>query len=379
MAPKQPRQNAPLVVVLHSANRTAYDYLGYACLNRATEGSGDPATAVTNPPDDFYALFLNSTNAEWWGWGQAHANKAKGVNAPTPAERRVLDTVEWVAARYRIDRNRVYLCGVSMGGCGALGIGLPHGDVFAAVRVTVPAGTGYANYRMGGFAPSPAADAPQAARTAFIQRAAAVGLPDPPVVVDLSSPIDVWATTQPALVQAAQVGRLPLVLGWGPFGHPSSRTPIEKYTPCEAVLAYPWLEVRKNEAYPVFTCASCDQRSPWLNAPAEYDESGQMNAYFRWRNQKDAPTGLVMQLWIAQPTLKNPPPALPKTATADVTLRRLQQFKPQPGRTYSWQVTRDGRVIASGKTTPDATNLLTIHGLEFSETPTELSITTGVE
>ena len=39
VAPKVPRDNAPLCVVLHSATRTAYDYLGYSSLNRKVDQS----------------------------------------------------------------------------------------------------------------------------------------------------------------------------------------------------------------------------------------------------------------------------------------------------------------------------------------------------
>jgi len=373
VSPKIPRENAPLCVVLHSANRTAYDYLGFACLGRQIENREDPAKVMTNSPDDFYSLYLSSTNAEWWGWSQTRENRTKGINTPPPGELRVMDTIEWVAARYKVDRNRIYLCGVSMGGCGTLGIGLPHGEVFAAIRANVPAGTGYAAYRMGGLAPSPAADAPQAERDAWLKRASGAGLPDPPVVVDFSSQQDGWATTQPALVNAAQTGHLPLVLGWGPFGHVTFSSLIAKYPICDVALAYPWLEIRKNEAYPVFTRASCDQRCPWLNAPADYDGSGQMNAYFRWKNKEDAPSSFTMELWIAHPTVKDPP-GMPDTATADITLRRLQQFKIQPGRSYGWQMIRDGRVVASGSCNAGEGGLLTIPHLGLSTAVGELQV-----
>ena len=373
VAPKNHRENAPLCVVLHSANRTAYDYLGFACLGRQIENREDPAKVMTNSPDDFYSLYLSSTNAEWWGWSQARQNSAKHINAAPPAELRVLDTIEWVAARYKIDRNRIYLCGVSMGGCGTLGLGMPHGEVFAAVRADVPAGTGYASYRMGGFAPSPAADAPQSERDAWMKRAAGVGLPDSPIIVDFSSQQDNWAMTQPALVQAAQAGRLPLVLSWGPFGHVTFSSLIDKYPLCDVALAFPWLEIRKDEAYPVFTHASCDQQSPWLNAPADFDSSGQMNAWFRWKNRQDTTTDFTMQIWIAHPVVKTPP-AMPNTATADITLRRLQKFKIQPGKNYNWQVSRDGHPVASGRVSPDAVNLLTIPRVELATAPVELSV-----
>src|SRR5260221_12362853 len=105
---------------------------------------------MTNSPDDFYSLYLSSTNAEWWGWSQARLNNAKNLNVPTPAELRGFDTIEWVVAIHKIDRNRIYLCGVSMGGCGTLGLGMPHGELFAAIRARVPAGTGSASPPIGG-------------------------------------------------------------------------------------------------------------------------------------------------------------------------------------------------------------------------------------
>lgn len=373
VAPKHPRENAPLCVVLHSANRTAFDYLGFACLGRQIENHEDPVTVMTNSPDDFYSLYLSSTNAEWWGWSQARQNEAKHINTATPAERRVLDTIEWVVAKHKIDRNRIYLCGVSMGGCGTLGLGMPHGEVFAAIRADVPAGTGYASARMGGFAPSPAPDAPQPERDAWMLRAAGTGVPDPPVIVDFSSQTDNWSITQPALVQAAQCGRLPLVLGWGPFGHVTFSSLIAKYPLCDVALAFPWLEIRKNEAYPVFTRASCDQRSPWLNAPADYDSTGQMNAFFRWKNMRDTPAEFAMQLWIANAEIKAPAPK-PGSATADITPRRLQQFKIERGKTYAWQFSRDGRVLASGKLSLDAANLLTIPKVPLATQPAELML-----
>jgi hypothetical protein len=375
VSPKEPRDNAPLCVVLHSANRTAYDYLGFACLGRQIENREDPATVMTNSPSDFYQLYLSSTNAEWWGWTEAHQHELKHLNQAPAAEHRVLDTIEWVATRYHVDRNRIYLCGVSMGGCGTLGLGMPHGEIFAAIRADVPAGTGYAAYRMGGFAPSPAADAPQADRDAWLLKAAGVGIPDPPVIVDFSSEQDNWAMTQPALVQAAQAGHLPLVLSWGPFGHVTFASLIAKYPICDVALAFPWLELRKNQAYPAFTHASSDQQSPWLNAPAWFDSTGQMNALFRWKVMEDTAAKFSIGIWIEHPPVKDAP-HLPDTAQADVTLRRLQQFQVQPGKTYNWFISHEGDGKSTGaKIKPDAAKLLTIPQVSLSTTPTVLSVT----
>ena len=373
VAPKNPRPGAPLCVVLHSANRTAYDYLGFGHLNRKIEGGDDPATVATRSPDDFYALYLSTTNSEWYGWSERRHNPKLG-NAPTAAERRLLDTIEWVISQRDCDRNRVYLCGVSMGGCGTLALGLPHGDIFAAIRAQVPAGTEYAATRMGGFPPSPPADAPPADRDAWLKTISGVGLPDPPVLVDFSAQNDNWSKTQPALLQAAQAGRLPVVLAWGLYRHTTFTSVAAKLPLCNVALQFPWFEIRKNEACPVFTHASTDQHCPWLGDPEKFDESGQLNAWFRWKTQSDTLAALKMQLWLAHPQISNPPPTLPETATTDITLRRLQHFKVQPGATYTWQLTRGGKPTAAGKITPDAANLLTLPQVTLTTEPAELSV-----
>ena len=64
-------------------------------------------------------------------------------------EKRILDTVEWTVRKLGIDRNRVYICGNSMGGQAAEAIGLAHGEVFAAVNANVPATCWFAAARLG--------------------------------------------------------------------------------------------------------------------------------------------------------------------------------------------------------------------------------------
>ncbi len=211
VAPRKRTALAPLCVVLHSANRTGFDYMAFQFLHRKIEGGDHPPDVCTAVPDDCYALYPNSTNAEWWGWGLAKRDKSYLKNL-APPEKRVLETIEWVVTHYPIDRNRIYLAGLSMGGCGTLGLGLPHGDVFAAIAAWVPADTDFAAFRMD-FQPSPDANASQETKEDWIKRISAVGLPDPPVVVDFSAQNDNWSKTQDVLLNASRAGRLALVLG----------------------------------------------------------------------------------------------------------------------------------------------------------------------
>jgi poly(3-hydroxybutyrate) depolymerase len=135
--PKQARPGAPLYVVLHSAGHDVHSCL--ACT--ITVGNHD----IYRSPGDFFALYLDcrANRGDWW-WG---IEKYKGPEV-SPTEKRVIDTVKWAIKQYGIDENRVYLCGNSMGGSGTLGIGMRHGDVFAAVKANVPAGVEHVSSRM---------------------------------------------------------------------------------------------------------------------------------------------------------------------------------------------------------------------------------------
>lgn len=368
--PKKKSVNAPLCVVLHSANRSALDYLGYCFLNRKADPGDNPGDFGEKVPNDFYGLFLDSNNDEWWGWTIAHSDEKKYSQTPTPTENRVLDSIEWVAKKYNIDRNRIYLTGVSMGGCGSLGIGMPNGNIFAALRVWVPAGTGYVACRMGND-PSLSAEAPNNNWEQVIIKS---GHSDPPPVFDLSASNDTWSKDQDVLQNMALDGHLQLVVGWGPFGHTGSYSPVAMYPTCAAVLALPWMEIRKNEAYPVFTHASTDECPPWSKPQGHTDESGQINGYFLWKSVTDRTSEFAIRLWLERSPTEIACAHFPKQSVADVTLRRLQQFKVVPNQTYTWKIINGKKQMASGKINPDAAGLLTIPRVIISTDPEVLYV-----
>ena len=347
--PKTARKNAPLYVVLHSAGHDVV-----SCLKcTRTVGNHD----IYRSPDDHYALYLDcrANKGDWW-WGGMHVGDAgltqrNSGSETSPAEKRVMDTIKWVMAKYATDPNRVYLSGNSMGGSGTLGIGLRHGDVFAAIKANVPAGVEHASHRMG-FPPQ------------FIP--ATLKLPDPPVAVDYSAQNDSWSNGHDRFVKAMNDRKYALYFYWGPFGHANNHAAIEKVN--DLINTFDWLSVKKNEAYPVFANASSNGKIPWPD-DVKGKNTGQINAFFRWKNLTDAKGRLEMSLFLATPATVKTAFDIPKEASADVSLRRIQNTRFAPGQAFKWTF---GSAHGEGKA--DASGLVTIPGLKITSELATLSV-----
>ena len=352
----------PLVVYLHSAgagDEAASNEIPY-CIRYVDAGG-----------PEFLGLVPNSSTSPtaangWWGYHSIKADPAAYQQRLSTAERRVLATIEWVVEKYHIDRNRIYLCGISMGGSGTLGLGMCHGDIFAAALAGVPAGAGHVLHRMH-FPTPPSPHAPAADREQYLRAVSGVGLPDAPPIVDFSSPADTWSEGQPQLLRAAHDGRHPIVFAWGPWGH------INHYDVAHrAAYEFPWLRIRKDAAYPVFTDASTDQHYCGLNPPHP-DADGQINAVFRWKNVEDTPQRFSIELRLVGNSDLTTPIKVPAESVVDVTLRRLQNFKVRSGARCPWTFGA-GPQAQSGVAEADAAGLLTFPRLVIRGQPANLTV-----
>jgi pimeloyl-ACP methyl ester carboxylesterase len=303
---------------------------------------------IYHSPQDFFALYLDcrANKGDWW-WG---INKYPGPEVG-PTEKRVIETVKWVIKQYGIDENRVYLCGNSMGGSGTLGIGMRHGDVFAAIKANVPAEVKHVSSRM--YFP------PQ-------KVPANVTLPDPPIVVDYSAQNDDWSRGHDAFVKAMNERKYALFMYWGPFGHANNHENIMKVN--DLINSFDWLSVKKNESYPVFTDASTNDPLPWPKQQTE-SKAGQINAFFRWKNVRDATDSFATTLFLVQPSELKTRFTIPAEATADVSLRRLQLLRVAPGEAAHWTFG-----ASNGEVRADPTGCITIPRLKITAEPTSLSI-----
>jgi hypothetical protein len=348
--PKTEHEHAPLYVVLHSAGHDVW-----SCVKcTAQVGNHD----IYRSPDDFYALYLDcsANRGDWW-WGgfpagDANLAKKNAGGEPMPVERRVIDCVRWVMATYKIDPERVYLCGNSMGGSGTLGIGIRNGDLFAAIKANVPAGIEHASNRMY-FPPlTPPNGFPAA---------------DPPLVVDYSAQNDTWSSGHERFVAAMNSHRYALYFYWGPYGHANNSASIK--TVNDLIDSFDWLRLKKSDPYAVFTNASCNTALPW---PDHLDDKapGQVNAFFRWKNISIAKDKITLALMLVTATeMMTTKFTIPAEAKADVSLRRIQAMQVKPAEILHWTFGK-----ASGTITADGNGLITIPGLTITSAPLELDI-----
>lgn len=344
--PKEKRENAPLYVVLHSAGHDVFSCV--KCTNQI--GNHD----IYHSPDNFYALYVDcrANRGDWW-WGGMHARDANltkknsGLN-PMPVEHRIIDTVKWVVDKYKIDPQRVYLSGNSMGGSGTLGIGLRHGDVFAAIKANVPAGIEHASERMG------------------FSHKSWLKYYDPPITINYSAQNDGWSSGHERFVKAMNDRKYPLYFYWGSFGHANNHGRIMKVN--DLINSFDWLNIRKNEAYAVFSNGSCNDKLPWPYHRSD-KSSGQVNAFFRWKIISDEPKQITLSLYLTDPNALKTTFTIPKEATADVSIRRIQNMKVAPDDTLNWQY---GKL--KGKVKAGPWGLITIPKLEISVEPQKLTI-----
>ncbi|MDO4558903.1 MAG: DUF6528 family protein, partial [Planctomycetia bacterium] len=352
----------PLYVVFHSAGHSAQTAL--ECT--VTPGNHD----IYHVPDDFYGLFVDcygNRETDWW-WGGLRGdeeitddNRTRSGGGLQPVEKRIEDTISYTILRYHIDPDRIYGCGNSMGGSGVLGFGLRHGNIFAAIKANVPAGVNHAMNRL--YLPVEISTDPEDYATPE-----GITLPDPPICLDYSAPDDRWSGGHELLFAGMKARRYPLIAYWGNFGHQNNHGIIKKVN--DLIDTFPWTEIRRNEAYPVFTNASSDSEIPWPDQKTA-KSPGQVNAFFRWKNITD--TEKLFQISVSLMDDQETSSVIfeiPEKITTDISIRRLQRFIIQPCEMIRWKFASE-----TGTVRADATGLITIPTVTVSTAPRTLELT----
>ncbi len=333
----------PLYVIFHSAGHDVFSTL--SCM--MYKGNHD----IYHTPDDMFGLILDcraSEATDWW-WGGVNAmgdGDPVRHTAIQPVEHRAIATVEWAMKNYPIDTDRVYAVGNSMGGSGALGIALCRGDVFAAIKVNVPAGVRHATDRCG------------------LDSATPENLPDPPVLVDYSAQNDEWSTGHEILYRGMREKRYAFHGFWGLFGHGNNDEAIAEYN--DMIHSVPVFTVKKSEAYPVFTNASADDKNPWEHKD-DHTDSGQVNGFFRFENVSDSANEFKMVLWLVNPGEWKTRVTLPESSTADLLIRRIRGFKLRSGEKFKWTLADEDGSVTEGTGYADALGHPSIDGIRITQ------------
>ncbi|MBW2731432.1 MAG: hypothetical protein JRH20_03510 [Deltaproteobacteria bacterium] len=372
----------PLIVNLHASSATGggagdygdyYNYFGDTSMGYqdgipsvfSVEETHSGPQLLTMKSRDTIVSPDGSRGVEthWFGY-VADPSSGQGRYAYPYTEARLLWTIPWVIAHYSVDLDRVYGEGGSMGAWGTMTFSFRHPEIFAAVYpnrprfyqrslasldgpidgVTLPNGTSWEV---------------QHDSVAFVR----VHPADLPFLGWNIGRKDGYATWKEQLdmVHALHDGHHGFAFAWNNNDHSGGVSAGE-----EIVRWYPREKFARNLSYPAFANSSIDD-DLGSGDPSDGDLEGGINLGFDWTLHVDSSTEWRLDLrnGLAAAGMQ-----------VDVTPRRLQAFKITPGETLSYEVTRGGLTLSSGKTTANEHGLITLEVVSILPgTDTSIQIT----
>jgi hypothetical protein len=130
------------------------------------------------------------------------------------------------------------------------------------------------------------------------------------------------------------------------------------------------MDLAVNRSLPAFTRCSLDD-VPGSGDPFSGAPQGQINGYLYWMTDTLIDTPGLWEITVG--LTEAAPQGL---CTADLTPRRLQQFKTMRGKPVLWENRdlRTGKIIESGTVLPDTYGLITLPHIQISKEMNRISI-----
>jgi len=361
------------------------------------------------------ALLVSSNQIpyDWWTgyhelyWqGRAKRKKEiwqKGVVHPYSTTR-MLSFLDWVATKWEVDLTKTFVVGNSMGGSGSLMFAIRHPERLAYCRswvgVHIPARTprfkgsyegvyGKVDWGVKFADGTPVWDYYSDAWYLRRYPKKEIGF------LSFSNGKDDGAIGWPQAVEflkALQETKRPHLFMWGMSGH-GQRVSLPRNL-SQRVMA---IETRTDLTLPAFMGCSLDsdpgtatkkpadqiakekaEADEWNKAKKkprkkvdvfDGDPSGQINLYLYWETDDlvDSEEAWEMTVGLIAKAPKD-------ECTVDVTPRRRQKFKPEPGAKLKWTNKAGGREVQSGEATVDENGLFTLDKVKVTKGKNRISV-----
>lgn len=348
----------------------------------------EPGRFVVAPDDHDPLIKANFVGATmWYGYNSCYGTKrppTEGI-VVNYTERRVDWILDWVlhrSARFRIDPNRVYMKGGSMGGAAQWHYGIRRADLFAAGESSVPAinlsfdpeGRHFSLW--GRESSLPTSDGvPLERRIDSGAHALAHPETDFPIMLMFARKGDeaiLWPQMPPFFRAMDDSRHLGGLLYWVQGDHVDGEHPATLFGEWASQETYDdWIyQFARNQSYPAFSHFNLND-DPGNGAPTHGDDRGGFNRFARWD-----PTSLVDTALRWELTARLLPAAPAPTATADITPRRLQALDHAPATAYTWENRQlpSNQLAASGALFADTNGLITLTNVLLSKTGNRITI-----
>ena len=341
-------------------------------------------------PSTIRIATANCPVQDWWyGYREKYRitkNPGKNEVVQNYTEKRILHFIDWVKTRWRIDDSLVFAEGQSMGGTGAMHLGMKHGDRFAYLNSWVGIGSWrYSSYFRNGESRKWGAKEEMLNYNGikfddwmdlswWLRNNVSKETPFLSFANGKNDGNIGWKQSVKTLEALIETKR-PFVFAWGMAGHGQRAR----------FMMNPQM-MRSDRSLPAFRNCSLDNNpgtATKLQKPKPYtashgqklkdwydgDFEGQINAYLRWKVLMDTPERYEIRLMLSSKAPKN-------KCTVDMTPRRLQKFQIQSNQKIQWQnMEKSGKVIQKGTGIVDSFNLLTLERLEITKAGNTIILT----